>query len=185
MALAPVPPRIPDARNPVFDDNGHFLREWYSALANLVAFVLQLAPTYLQNTHAKRLATSAANYPDGTLFYETDRTIYYIARGKNWVYDHGNYPINQQALPTDLGISDTGFLAYVTDFAHLLQWTGTGWNWAPGEQGAGMQILFPDVVPSLGWHVCDGAAGIQVLQSDGSYILVTMPNIGATTFYRQ
>src|SRR3569623_649434 len=43
----------------------------------------------LIGTHADRLATPAGTYPDGTLFYETDREVFYIDDSSTWIYSAG------------------------------------------------------------------------------------------------
>lgn len=82
--------------------------------------------------------------------------------------------VTQADLPT-LGQASAGTLVYVTDYAHLLMWTGTGWVWAPGEIGSGYILPFlAGAGPGTGWHACDGSQQ-SVLQSDGTLKQVTLP----------
>ena len=72
---------------------------------------------FLEDTHANRLANSSpANFPSGSVFYETDRKVTYIIVGGVWVYLTGKMATSQSGLPTDLGANDTGFLAGVSDY---------------------------------------------------------------------
>src|SRR4051812_43827020 len=83
----------------------------------------------VRGTHVSRANILPTSYVEGSDFYETDRQIWYAAVGNNWIYKTGILQTTQTNLPTDLGLNDTGLLAYVSDYAHLLQWTGAGWQW--------------------------------------------------------
>jgi hypothetical protein len=84
--------------------------------------------------------------------------------------------VTQANLPT-LTSSDSGVLIYVTDYAHLLIWTGTGWTWGPGEPGSDfIQPFLNGPNPAIGWHLCDGST-INRLNFDGSLTKVTLPNL--------
>lgn len=69
------------------------------------------------------------------------------------------------------------FLVSVTDFNHVLQWTGTGWQWGPGEPGSGMLVLFEVDPTGVGWHLYDGTANVPYLKSDGTLGTVTLPDL--------
>ena len=85
----------------------------------------------------------------------------------------------QANLPANLTANAAGYLAYVTDYAHLLLWNGAGWQWGPGENGSGYVANFLEGAgPGVGWHACDGSQQ-NVLQSDGTLKLVTLPLMGA------
>lgn len=188
---APQPVTIPDNRTPLLDGNGLLSRPWMYAFQNLVSFIVGFLPRYLSNTHAKRLALAAGNYPDGTVFYETDRTLYYIARGQNWVYFSGTWSLTQEQFThvSDLGANDANALLYVNDYAHLLQWTGANFQWGPGEQGSDLVIKFASgpgfpIGSGIGWQVCDGST-VPRLNFDGTLTMVTVPNLTPQDFYRQ
>lgn len=158
-------------------------REWLKffqqgALASAV-------PAFITDTHANRAAIPASNYASGSIYFETDRQIAYIAVSGTWFYFVGTLQANQADLPTDLGIDDTNLLVNVTDYAHLLIWTGTGWTWAPGEEGSDFMLLFlTGPAPVTGWRVCDGSANIPKLNFDGTLSFVTVPTT-ANSWYRQ
>lgn len=147
-------------------------------------------PQFLTGTHFNRINNRpASKLPAGTLYFETDRGVWYINNGGTWQYFAGVMQVTQANLPTDLGASDNGFLAEVTDFAHLLAWNGSGWQWGPGEQGSGFTIDFTDSPnagpsPSTGWQQANGAIHVLTLQSDGSVKFASMRNI-AGSWYRQ
>lgn len=84
---------------------------------------------------------------------------------------------NQAALPVLTG-NDTSFQYYVTDYAHLLQWGGNNWGWAPGDAGSGMMQLFEvDPSPTTGWHLYDGNNNVSYLKSDGTLGTVALPDL--------
>jgi hypothetical protein len=99
------------------------------------AWVRELLPV-LEDTHANRLSNYApANYPIGTLFYETDRTVTYINKlitaTPTWVYLTGVMIAAFSSLPT-LGTADAGFLFVASDTLGILYWTGSAWAHLPG-----------------------------------------------------
>src|SRR5881396_1950074 len=86
-------------------------------------------PLVSEDTHANRLA----NYPTpatiGAQFFETDRTVLYIANTSlAWEYSAGTYLAAVASRPSDLGTSDAGFLFYATNQLTLYIWTGAAWN---------------------------------------------------------
>ena len=131
-------------------------------------------------THATRPA--ASTYATPTLYYETDRTVLYLAVSNLWVYVAGAMAAIQSAIPSGLGANDAGFLVDVTNYAHQLRWGGSAWGWAPGEPGSGFIQGFA-VDPATGWHLCDGSSGVNYLKSDGTLGTITLPNLtGANSF---
>ncbi len=132
-------------------------------------------PWVLADTHANR-----ANYPNGaylvdTLFVETDRLVVFRNTGTAWKYVDGTYTATLSSIPT-LGTDDAGFLFGVSDYGHLLRWSGTAWGWAPGDAGSGMMALF-EIDPGAGWHIYDGTANVPYLKSDGTTGTVTLPDL--------
>lgn len=154
--------------------------QWFQGVA-----LQKNVPSFVSDTHSNRSLIPAANYANGTLFFETDRQIVYIAVSGVWFYFTGTVQTVQASLPADLGPDDINLLAEVTDYAHLLIWTGTAWTWGPGELGSDFILLFltgPN--PAIGWKLCDGSANIPKLNFDGTLAFVTVPTI-ASSFYRQ
>ena len=170
-------------RTKPLNDAGYFVLPW-----NIFFQQLQLskenAPQYFFDTHAKRTQTNASNVGSGSIFYENDRTVAYINSLGVWVYLTGIMQTPQSALPQDLGANDSGFLAYVMNYAHLLVWNGTGWTWGPGEVGSGYTVAFVSAPsPLIGWHAANGATLVPTLQSTGAVKLVTVPTVGGS-YYR-
>ena len=107
--------------------------------------------TYANWTSAKY---PPANYPAGTLFVISNRNnltyqVQVVSSANTWVYYEGATALLQVALSGltgynggALGTHDTGLLVNITDYAHILQWSGSAWKWGPGENGSG---YFADV----------------------------------------
>lgn len=90
--------------------------------------------------------------------------------------------VTQSSLPK-LTQAEAGYLYFVSDFNHTLQWNGSGWGWAPGEEGNGFAVLYPLAAPTtIGWHLCDGTTQNQ-LNADGTVSAVLLPTI-ANTYFR-
>jgi hypothetical protein len=154
---------------------------WGQALNNLIAN----AVLFVEGTHAQRLATPAGNYDQGTLFFETERQLLYIAIAGQWFYFAGILYTTQDSLPTDLLPSDLNLRVYVTDFAHELNWSGTQWQWAPADPGSGFVLPFLNPpLPGVGWQVCDGTTNVSNLNGDGSLSFADVPTT-AGSYYRQ
>lgn len=189
--LVSPPALLPEKlfQTPLINEKGlvHPIGVWGKFFGQ-VAKAAQL-PQSVKETHAKRLTTPASSYPDGSRFFETDRGIEYIARGKDWNYSSGIFSCLQAALPTDLTTTDAGFLVNVSDFAHLLEWTGAGWTWGPGENGSDHILVFlTGPTPATGWQLCDGSSGVASLNSDGSLAFVSVPDLTISapgSWYRQ
>lgn len=117
-----------------------------------------------QGTHAARITTPytpPTNYPDGSLFYETDRTLLYVTRGGVWHYLEGVFSTSYASIAgLGLGTTDSGLRLFVNDYDHELKWAGSLWGWAEGDRQGGYIEAFqvdPDNL-STGWHPCDGTA---------------------------
>lgn len=135
----------------------------------------------IEDTHANRLANyPASSYAVGTLFWETDRTVYYLNSGaagsQYWLYTAGTCYTTQALIPGDLGTHDVGFLNSVTDYGHVIEWNGTGFIWGPGEAGSGFLQLFEVDPTGAGWHLYDGST-VSYLKSDGSLGSIALPNL--------
>ena len=98
-----------------------------------------------------------------------------------WVYLSGQLNAVLTSIPTDWIFSDAGFLFGVNDYAHVLQWTGTAWQWGPGENGSGYLSMFEVDPTGSGWHLYDGTAGVKYLKSDATTGTVTLPDLTSGT----
>ncbi len=81
-------------------------------------------------------------------------------------------------IPRDLGRNDVGFLFCVSDYAHVLRWTGLNWEWGPGEEGSGYIRAFLVDPDSNGWKLCDGST-VNYLKSDGTLGSIALPDLVA------
>ena len=88
----------------------------------------------LSGTHASRRAQLTSVAAAGSLFYETDRTVFYLSVGGQWTYLAGIMAgtIAPDQRPTDLTLYDLGFLYYDTATRTLLRWNGADWNVSTG-----------------------------------------------------
>jgi hypothetical protein len=88
----------------------------------------------------------------------------------------------QETLP-HLTQSDAGALIHVTDFNHVLQWTGNGWEWGPGDSGGGFIQAFLTAPAVAGWHICDGST-VKMLNGDGTTSSVTLPDYTTAAYLK-
>ena len=85
-------------------------------------------------------------------------------------------------LAGTLAAGDTGVKVYVTDYAHTLVWSGSGWTWAPEDDlraGEGPIYREVDPSPSTGWHLYDGSV-VSYLRSTGALGSATLPDLTGT-----
>ncbi len=141
---------------------------------------ISLPSWVISDAHANR-----ANYPNGAylidaLFVETDRLLIYRNTGTAWKYVAGTYTDTLANIPT-LGTNDAGLLFAVSDYAHLLRWSGTAWGWAPGDPGSGMLAVF-EIDPGTGWHLYDGST-VNYLKADGTTGSVVLPDLAGTAAF--
>ena len=141
----------------------------------------------IRDTRANRANYPAAAYQN-ILYVETDSAsdLVYQSDGTNWIYVVGIYREALANLLTGLGTSDTGLLFEVTDYDHVLQWTGAAWTWGPGEIGSGYYQLYEDAPNTIGvsaWQICDGTA-VDRLNADGTVTNVTTPNLTTAAYLK-
>ncbi len=77
--------------------------------------------------------------------------------------------------PSDLGVYDRGFEFEASDFDRIFEWNGTGWQDLPGQTPRSVHEFLS--APGTGYHLCDGTTNVRISQSDGSTILVNLPNL--------
>lgn len=84
---------------------------------------------------------------------------------------------NLAALAATLGATQAGLMVEVTDFRHILQWTGSAWKWGPGEDGRHDIVGLPvDPDDTTGWQLCDGST-VAYLKGDGTTSNYTTPDL--------
>lgn len=118
----------------------------------------------------------------------SDTILYqYSAANTSWSYIAGivqRTQANLSALTSLLGGADTGLLVDITDFAHVLRWTGTAWTFNdPADMSGRISMFLVDPSPTTGWHLCDGTSNVPYLKSDGTTGTQTMPALTATAAY--
>lgn len=164
-------------------DDPDFLAILEDRLRRLAAASSSAGPRLIQTTHAMRLARYApAGQDEGTELYETDREVRYALREGHWRYQSGTMRATYVGRPNDLTVWDAGFLLYVEDYAHTFRWTGTGWEWAPGDDRSDYFRKCRGT-PGTGWALCDGAA-VTRLKSDLTTEAVTLPDLTPGVYLR-
>jgi hypothetical protein len=189
--VSPLPIPLP-LQNEVVDERRLLTVPWVS----LFQWILNIGTRiYLEGTHADRIdeKNDPAQYRPGTWFYETDRTVLYQVRivdvaavpptspptftqEPRWVYVAGTMRgLAVTNKPTDLGAYDTGFLFYAADYAHTWRWTGSTWQYAPGDRASG-EIAWFTVDPGTGWALCNGTSTFRTL-GNATTSAITTPNL--------
>lgn len=127
---APLPPVRtaffePDPQN---QGSSRIAWAWIQWFLQVESARTQFKNSYLQDTHANRLANyPAANYPSATEFFESDRHVFYIDNGTAWLYQSGVMLAPAANRPIDLGANDTGFAFIATDTGLISTWNGIAW----------------------------------------------------------
>jgi hypothetical protein len=152
---------------------------------------------FLIGTRAERLVQyPSTSYTAGQQFLETDTGLTYVNRqigsgpGLAWYYLAGTVSVayssplaSHAAFVRGLTSQDAGLLVNVTDFAHVLQWTGTSWQRGPGDsEHSDTFHSFAAVPADAGWHECDGAT-VDYLKYDGTTGSRTLPDSKGTASY--
>lgn len=123
----------------------------------------------------------------------TPGAVAFSVKSGKWLWVSGQGASTQANLPTDLLTTDAGALWAVTDYMHLLQWTGAAWDWSESDAGSRYIVMgTPTGAPNQGlWGACDGTA-YAVLNANGTTSNITTPNLtgevyikGSTAFAAQ
>ncbi len=81
------------------------------------------------------------------------------------------------ALAATLTAADAGLLVEVTDYRHVLRWSGSVWTWGPGEDGRHDIVGLPvDPDDTTGWQLCDGTT-VAYLKGDGTTANFATPDL--------
>jgi hypothetical protein len=165
------------------------IRRINTALGAVATTSVQASAEILDGAHASRVNTLVA--PDASIYVETDRDgLIYQVESRVWQYVAGTYQRTQSqlaALASTLGALDTGLRVEVTDYGHVLRWTGTGWQRAPEDTEHSDTFhefgAAPIVGPGdTGWHACDGST-VSYLTYAGGLASRTLPNLASTPGY--
>jgi len=82
-----------------------------------------------------------------------------------------------------MSASDEGTVYWVSDFAHLIRWSGTAWAFMDGGNR-----FFADheLAPGTGWALCDGSTvDALTLGATLSVTSVTLPNLSGLPSYKR
>ena len=146
------------------------------------AAVAAAASAVMYGTHANRVGRPVAS--DGAVYVETDQgNLIYQVESTVWKYIAGVWRRTQSqlaALAATLGANDTGLLAEVTDYAHVLQWTGTAWQYNDPADPAGRGPVAWEIDPGTGWHLYDGSI-VSYLESTGALGTIGLANISGAS----
>ena len=116
------------------------------------------------------LRGAANSWPD-TLFEASDRNyVAWASDGVSWLYAYGIHSRTQAQLTTlagTLGTADAGYLVWVTDFEHVLRWSGSAWTFGLGDFRGGYMQFFAVAPTGNGWVLVDGTA-TSYLNADGT-----------------
>lgn len=133
----------------------------------------------ISGTHAQRIALTPATITQQTLYFETDRTVYYQLVNSAFIYTAGKMSSALANIPGDLGSNDAGFLFYATDYQHTYYWDGAVWSYAPGDEGSGFIRHFTVAPRSGKWQKLDGSTGITESLANGTTALVAFSGLAA------
>lgn len=77
--------------------------------------------------------------------------------------------------PRGLRQNDAGYIYEATDYKRRFRWTGTAWEYAPGERLTREIIWYPGTLPS-GWALCDGSS-VTVTAANATTGSFTTPDL--------
>lgn len=142
----------------------------------------------VRDTHANRASYPAANYPKGTIYFETDRTLYYMVQlpdgvTPTWIFFNGTWIDVFANLPT-LGANDRYVTFFATDFLQGWVWNGSAWHFAVGSSSDYLLSVFPgSTTPPGVWGLCDGST--YTVTQDNATLVNRTPAIAANTYIRR
>lgn len=137
--------------------------------------VLYKGQLYVFNSKAGSSGASPVNPPTGTppgTFQPVTAQPVYTQSTQS----------NLATLAATLGASNAGLLVWVTDYNHVLEWTGAAYQWGPGENGSAFFQGFAAAPTGNGWHACDGSF-VNYLRSDGTLGGAVLPNTAGSAAY--
>jgi hypothetical protein len=160
------------------------LRQINIALGGGSAAASSAAASISSGRHAMRLGQPLSGFPNGSIWIESDRSnIAYQVQNGAWFYTGGVLKAAFASAPAGLTASDAGLLWNVSDYAHLLRWTATGWEFV---DAAGNYIQGCAAAPDgNGWQLCDGSAThyLHIAAGVASEAAFTTPNLIAVPQY--
>jgi hypothetical protein len=182
--------RVINASKSVSDFDYIIKMELAQAIANLeqrdqkIVGLLNQVRSIRVSTFASRGSPIAHGF---TLFLASDRDhMGWISNGAAWIYAFGVRSVAQAAIAAftaDLTTTDVGALINVTDFTHMLRWSGSALGFAAGDTGSGYIAGFA-VAPNGGtWGLCDGTT-YSYLLADGTTASFATPNLTTAAYLK-
>lgn len=86
-----------------------------------------------------------------------------------------------------LAAADAGYIAFVTDYGHLVRWSGTVWEFAPGDVGNKFRRDFMGAPQEVGWQLMNGDATTYLTVGAATLTATafTTPNLTATPAFHK
>ncbi len=120
---------------------------------------------------------------DGSWLVITDHPVYFVAKDRAWKYAGGHFRDTLSALPS-LSTADAGLLVEVTDYDHVLRWSGSAFEWGTGNPSpSGIYGLFETAPTTAGWQICDGST-VARLNADGTTTNVAVPDVTTARYLK-
>jgi hypothetical protein len=135
-------------------------------------------PRVIQTAWADRAKYAAGTYREGSLLAITDHPLLFVSKAQAWAYKAGHFRDTLANIPTAaLGTADAGLLYDVTDYDHILRWSGSAWGWGTGNPSpSGIYGLFESAPTTNGWQLCNGST-VARLNADGTTTNVSVPDV--------
>lgn len=91
------------------------------------------------------------------------------------------------ASQPSLGAADAGYLAFVTDFGHYCRWTGSVWEFLPGDVGNGFRRDFAITPQEVGWGLMNGSTYSYLVVGGATLTTAnfTTPNLTGSPAYHK
>lgn len=143
----------------------------------LFAFTTQIARAQMVDLHTGALA-AGPNQPWYVNFQNLATQLATLQAVANNAFGTNVFLLANQP---SLGVSDAGYVGFVSDYAHLVFWTGTAWILLDGVGGYFAPFM---VTPSIGWAACDGSVA-KILQPGATLTTTsaTTPNLNGSAAY--
>lgn len=141
--------------------------------------IITIAGALRIDTFANRGTAGSYKYQ---LFSASDRNyVSWLSDGTNWIYAYGCQRIALIAnKPTSLTTNDAGYLFSSSDYAHTWRWTGSAWEFSPGDPGSGWIAMDVGIDGGV-WALCNGGAA-TVSRADSTTTSITTPNLTGNVF---
>lgn len=129
---------------------------------------------------------AAAAHINEVFIASDHNNIAWYSTGATWLYLTGVKSVTQANLATftaNLGGDDAGLLINISDFTHLLKWTGSTTDFAPGDSGSGYISFFPFQPTGGTWGPCDGTT-YSYLNADGTTSNFATPDYSTAAYIK-